>query len=200
MSLLVETIKTDNGKLLNISFHNERLIKSLYEVFGIKKESNLESIITVPEFAQNGIYKCRIVYDDKNIETDFQPYNIRSVLSLKIVEDNEISYPYKFTDRENINKLFGLREQCDDILIIKKGMITDCSYANVILKDPEGNWITPSSYLLPGTRRASLLRNKEISEAEISYHDLYKYLEIKLINAMIGIDDTMGIPVSQICL
>ena len=198
MSRLVETIKSENGILQNISFHNERMIRSLYEVFGIKKESNIGSIITVPQFAMNGIYKCRVVYDDKNIEIDFQKYNIRPVRTIKIVEDNDINYPHKFTDRENINRLFELREHCDDILIIKKGMITDSSYANVILKDPNGKWVTPSSCLLPGTRRASLLQRKEISEAVITYNDLHKYLEIKLINAMIDIDDTMGIPISQI--
>jgi 4-amino-4-deoxychorismate lyase len=90
MSRLVETIKSDNGKLLNISFHNERMIRSLFEVFGITKENNLENIIIVPEFAMNGIFKCRVVYDDKNIEIDFQPYNVRIVRSLKIVVDNEI--------------------------------------------------------------------------------------------------------------
>ena len=199
MSRLVETIKSENGILQNTIFHNERMIRSLYEVYGIKKDSNLESIINVPHFALNGIYKCRVVYDDKNIEIDFRQYNIRLVRSLKIIEDNEINYPYKFTDRENINRLFELREQCDDILIIKGGMITDCSYANVILKDPNGKWVTPTSCLLRGTRRASLLHRKEISEAAIAYNDLHKYLEIKLINAMIDIDDTMGIPISQIC-
>jgi 4-amino-4-deoxychorismate lyase len=200
MSRLVETIKSDNGILQNISFHNERMFRSLYEVFRIKKENNLESIIAVPQFALNGTYKCRVVYDDINIEIAFQPYNISPVKSLKIVEANDISYPHKFTDRENINKLFEQREQCDDILIIKNGRITDTSYTNVILKDPDGQWVTPSSCLLAGTRRASLLHRKEISEADITLNDLHKYLEIRLINAMIGIDDTTGIPISHICL
>ena len=56
MSLLVETIKVENGNILNISFHNERMIRSLYEYLRIKKNPDLEKIIEVPEFAKKGVY------------------------------------------------------------------------------------------------------------------------------------------------
>ena len=61
-----------------------------------------------------------------------------------------------------------------------------------------GVWHTPSTYLLPGTRRASLLRLNKIRETEINYHDLENFTELKLINAMIGMEDTEGIPVRNI--
>lgn len=198
MSLLVETIKVENGTLLNISFHNERMMRSLFGVFGLRNEPDLEKIINVPEFARKGVYKCRVVYDDKTTKIEFLPYIIRSVRSLKLVVDDKISYPYKYIEKDNIHILMEMRGNCDDILIIKKGMVTDSSYANVVFKDLNGNWVTPSTYLLPGTQRASLLHNGIINETRITYRDINKYIEVKLINAMIRLDDTEGIPVSNI--
>lgn len=198
MSLLVETIKSENGKLLNISFHNERMIRSLYELFGHRAETDLNNIITVPPFAIRGLFKCRVVYDDKSMEIEFVPYKIRMVNSLKVVTDNNIHYPHKYTDRSAINKLTELKGECDDILIIQNGMVTDSSYANVIFKNLNGNWVTPSTYLLSGTMRSALLKLGLISETRISYRDIEKYSEVRLINAMIGIDDSVGIPVQNI--
>jgi 4-amino-4-deoxychorismate lyase len=198
MSLLVETIKVENGNLLNISFHNERMIRSLFGVFGLRSEPDLEKIINVLPFAGKGVYKCRVVYDDKTTKIEFLPYIIRSVRSLKLVMDDKISYPFKYIERDNIQILMEMRGNCDDILIIKNGMVTDSSYANVVFRDFNGKWVTPSTYLLPGTQRASLLQKGLINETSITYRDINKYTEVKLINAMIGLDDTEGIPVGSI--
>lgn len=198
MYQLVETIKVENGMLLNISFHNDRMIRSLYELFGAKNELDLEKIINVPSFARKGVYKCRVEYDDKITIIEFLPYTIRSVRSLKMIVDDNISYSYKYIERDNIHKLVEMRGDCDDILIIKNGMVTDTSYANVVFRDISGKWVTPSTYLLPGTRRANLLKNGRINETIITYKDLNKYTEVKLINAMIGPEDAEGIPVANI--
>ena len=198
MSRLVETIRTEEGKLLNADFHNERLIRSLYDVFGFKTQINLKKLITVPEAANKGIFKCRVEYGREIRKIEFLPYSIKPVRSLKLVEDNDIDYRYKFCNRSAIDKLMEGRGVCDDILIVKNGFITDSSYANVIFLDPSGDWITPSTFLLPGTRRASLLKNGLIKETLITYADLKKYSEVKLINAMLGIGDTEGIPVGNL--
>lgn len=198
MSLLVETIKVVGGKLMNITYHNERMELTLYDLFGKKGSVNLEKIIEVPHSALDGIYKCRVVYDIKITEIEFIPYILKDLRSLRLVYDDNISYSHKYTDRININSLMDQRKGCDDILIIKNGKVTDTSYANVILKDQNGNWITPSSYLLNGTRRSNLLNNRCITEADIHADDLKKYSEIRVINAMIGIDDSMSIPVNKI--
>jgi 4-amino-4-deoxychorismate lyase len=91
-----------------------------------------------------------------------------------------------------------MRGDCDDILIVKRGMVTDSSYSNVVFRGSYGNWVTPATYLLPGTRRASLIQQGLISETDISINDITKYTELKLINAMMGLDDTEGIPVKNI--
>jgi 4-amino-4-deoxychorismate lyase len=198
MSLLVETIRVENGELLNVSFHNERIIRTLYNIYGVMKSPDLEKIIEVPESAGNGIYKCRVLYDDKTISAEFLPYSFRKIRSLKVVFSDDICYPYKYVNRDKINRLWEMRGDCDDILIVKFGKVTDSSCANVILKDFEEKWVTPSSFLLPGTRRANLMKRRLIGEADISYNDLSKYSELKLINAMIDIDESDGIPVRKI--
>ncbi len=198
MSLLVETIRIEDGRIMNISFHNERMIRSLYNIYGLMTKPDLDKIIEVPESVKQGIYKCRLIYDDKSMRVEFLPYTLHAVRSLKIVFSDDICYPYKYTNRDKINRLFDMREECDDILIVKYGKLCDSSYANVVLRDTGGNWVTPSSYLLPGTRRANLLKSGIVKESDISYSDLSKYFELKLINAMMNIDDTDGIPVSNI--
>jgi 4-amino-4-deoxychorismate lyase len=198
MSLLVETIKVADGKLLNISFHNERMIRTLYMIFGITVNYRLEEILKVPDLASIGIFKCRVIYDQRSVNFDFLPYSLKKINSLKLVNGDDVCYPYKYADRTKINSLYEMRGDCDDIIIVKDGMITDSSYANLIFRDSKGGWETPANYLLPGTRRAYLLKEKLISEQRISLTDIGKYSEVRLINAMIGIEDTSGIPVENI--
>jgi 4-amino-4-deoxychorismate lyase len=200
MSLLVETLKIEDGNVLNISYHNDRMLRSLYMIYGIRTGQRLENIINVPESASKGVFKCRVIYNDKTFQVEFLPYILRPVNSLKLVHSDDICYPYKYIDRTKINKLFDQRGDCDDILIIKYGMVTDSSYANVVFRDFEGNWVTPSSFLLPGTKRAALLQNGLISETALGYSDINNYLEVKLINSMIEFEDTPGIPVKNILL
>jgi 4-amino-4-deoxychorismate lyase len=196
MSLLVETLKIENGNVLNISFHNERMNRTLHDLFGLKRETKLENVIKIPDDSVTGIYKCRVIYDAETFRVEFQKYVIKHILNLKIIIDNSINYQYKFTNREAINSLMAKRGECDDILIIKDGMVTDTSYSNVVLRKPDGSWVTPYTCLLPGTKRAGLLNRGTISECEIKMNDLKNYTELKLINAMLDPDDTEGIPIS----
>ena len=89
--------------------------------------------------------------------------------------------------------------ECDDILIVKNGRITDTSYANIVVRGSDNTWYTPSTYLLNGTRRQSLLDRGIIKEREITPASLRKFRELHLINSMINIADTAGIPVRSIC-
>jgi 4-amino-4-deoxychorismate lyase len=198
MYQLVESIRLENGVFINIGFHNERMSKTLFELFGLKVEINLMGIVTVPDYAVTGVFKCRVIYDNEIRKAEFIRYSMKSVRSLKIIEDNSISYSYKFTDRTSLEKLLESKNECDDILIVKNGYITDTSSANVILKDPSGVWHTPSTFLLPGTRRASLLAEHKIRETTIRLRDIGNYTEVRPINAMIGMDDSEGISVKNI--
>jgi len=198
MSLLVETLRVENGNILNVTFHNERVKRSLYDIYGMRSYIDLNSIINVPASVQRGIFKCRVVYDNRSTRVEFLPYTVRQVRTLKLIVDENICYPYKYIARDKINRLYEMKGDCDDILIIKGGFVTDSSSANIIFREPGGRWVTPSTYLLSGTRRASLLKAGLISEASITSNKIQRYTHVKLINAMLGIEDTEDIPIESI--
>ena len=132
MSPLLETIKCQDGKLYNLQWHNSRFNRSRKIYFGISKPKDLSEIIEVPEMAKTGLFRCRVVYS-KNVEKiEFAPHIYRKIDRLRLVENNSIDYRFKFADRTHLQKLFEKRGDCDDILIIKKGHITDSFTANPV--------------------------------------------------------------------
>jgi 4-amino-4-deoxychorismate lyase len=187
MFQFLETIKCKDGVLFNLPFHQNRLNIVRKENFGITDEIILEETIRIPEECEKGLFRCRITYSVKIEKIEFLPHHYRQIKSLKIVEDDQIDYRYKFTDRQHLERLFERRGNCDDILIIKNGCITDSFTANVIFSD--GNrWWTPDTPLLPGTQRAKLLKEGKIFVCRITPYDLKKYQKIGLINAMQNLD------------
>jgi 4-amino-4-deoxychorismate lyase len=198
MSLFIESIKLINGNFCNLFYHEQRMLRSLESLCGVEEDFNLEEFLKSMEYPKEGLFKTRIVYDDLSKQVEFLPYEMRSVASLKVVEHDRISYDYKFTNRKQIDKLFERRDGCDDILIIKKGKVTDASYANIVFK--KGNqWITPWSALLKGTMRQKLIDNSVITPEDISVEELSTFTTFKLINAMLEFD-APEIEVSKIVL
>lgn len=115
---------------------------------------------------------------------EYASYHIRPVSSLRLVADDEADYRYKSTDRSVLNRLFDLRETEDDVLIVRRGWLTDTSICNIALWNGK-QWITPSVPLLAGTKRASLLDRGEMVAGDIRPEDLPGYSRIRLFNAMI---------------
>lgn len=187
MSLLLETIKLQNGELRNLFYHEQRMNYSLKILCGIEDHFNLEKFLENIDLPKQGLYKCRIVYDDLSREVEFLPYDLKPVNRLRLVEHDRVSYEYKYLDRKIINRLYDLRQDCDDILIVKRGFVTDASYANIVFKRGK-RWYTPWSALLKGTMRLSLLEKNMIYEEEIRVEDLKSFESFKLINAMLEFD------------
>jgi 4-amino-4-deoxychorismate lyase len=196
MCLLIETIRVENGRLQNVSFHNERFNRSRKELFGIRKEIDLESNIEIPLSFSTGRQKCRIVYSTKIISIAFEEYIIKIPKTLQMVEDDTIEYAYKFQDRKHIEKL-KLNCKTDDILIIKNGFIKDTSYANIVFWDGE-KWFTPSSPLLQGTMRSKLLLENTIHQEELRKSDIKLFKSARVINAMIGFEESPSIEIKNI--
>lgn len=197
MCQLLETIKIENREIKNLFFHNERLNRSRKELFGINDYLNLEDIISIPDKINNGVYKLRITYSQKIETIEFIPYKIKEITKLKIVEDNNILYDYKYSDRSILNKLLLSAPEADDIIIIKKGFVTDTSYSNLIFFNGT-KWVTPATYLLNGTKRLFLLQKGIISEEEIRVADIKKYSQLKIINAMIDFEESPVISAEDI--
>lgn len=196
MYQLFETIKLQNKKLFNIEYHNQRMNNSRKILFGYEDKINLEEAIKLPNGISDNIFKCRVVYSDKIDDIEFQPYYEKKVNSLQAINVDWIDYSYKFLDRSNLQKLL-CKCIADDVLIIKNGFVTDTSYSNVVFYDGE-NYYTPNTPLLKGTKREKLLREGIINEAEIKISDIQKYQSVFLINSMLDIDESKGIPIENI--
>ena len=184
MSLLFESIKLKNGEYSNLFYHEQRMNRSLTALSGLQANIDLGEILRNVKTPEQGLYKCRILYDDRSRKIEFVPYEVRPVRMLRIVEDDGISYEYKYNDRMAINRLFELRENCDDILIVKGGRVTDSSIANIVFKRDK-KWFTPWAPLLKGTMRSKLLELNLVQEEEIRLKEIYNFESFKLINAML---------------
>lgn len=187
MSLLLESIKLQDGVYHNLFHHEQRMNRSLKILCGVDEHLHLEEFLNKIDRPQSGLFKCRIIYDDLSKEVEFIPYVPKIIKTLKLIEDHTISYAHKFADRRDLNALFEKRDGCDDVLIVNKDMISDSSFANVVFKR-KSNWYTPSSYLLNGTMRNYLLEHGVIMEETIGIEDLQSFSEFKLINAMVGFE------------
>ena len=199
MTLLVEIIKIKDGMAVNQLYHERRLNRSRRQLYGASPDIDLSRTMMIPAHARQGIFNCRIEYNEHIREIEFLPYTPRKVRTLRMVEAGDLDYSYKWVDRTGIEELLQQRVECDDILMIKDGRITDASSANIIVRGSDKRWYTPSEPLLAGTRRQWLIDSGMIIEKEITPASLKRFRELRLINAMMGIDDTESIAIRAIC-
>lgn len=195
--LCIETICLNDGQLSNLTYHNERLNRTRSAYFGEVGKWDLNELISIPPGITAGLYKCRVTYGKAVEKIEFEPYRPRQVKSLRLVEDDSIAYDFKFKDRTALQYLFEKRGNADDVLIVKQGMLTDSSYANLVFWNGK-QWVTPDSPLLKGTKRARLLVEGLITEQKIRAQDLPKYSHARLINSMLDFDTTPDISVENI--
>jgi len=197
MFLLLETIRLDHGEPSLLPLHQERVNKSLKDLFGIQHVLNLAEYIQPPEEFRKGIVKCRILYERGVKKIDYSIYKIKQVKSLQMVETDTITYNYKYADRRQLEYLYSLRGDCDDVLIIRNGLVTDTTYANVAFYDGS-RWITPEKPLLEGVRRRYYLEHGMIDTAKITSGDLKFFSELRFMNAMITLEESPSIPVQSV--
>ena len=178
-SKYLETIKIVDREVYNLKYHQQRLDKTIGG--GI---ITLKEIIKPQDF---GVLRCRIIYDKDTYSVEYLPYQKREIKTLKLVFDDTVEYAQKSENREKLNTLLEQKEDCDDVLIVKEGLITDTTIANIAFFDGD-IWLTPKQPLLEGTMRAKLLDEKKIFATYISYKDIYKFKKVALMNAMIDFD------------
>lgn len=193
----IETIQVKNREFQNIHFHNQRLKHTRQNAIKENNYWQLEKLISIPNHLTDDIYKCRIIYSKDIQSVAFEPYQIRPIHSLKAVYDSSIDYNYKYFNRDLLHALFEQKGDCDDILIIKNGFVTDSYYCNVAFFD-EKNWHTPAAPLLKGTQRAALMEKGIIQEKNILMEDLHIFSKVRLFNAMIEWENALEISTKKI--
>lgn len=188
--IFLETVKVVNGKIYHLEYHQKRYEKTLSD-FGIKIKYDLVNFINPPS---DGMYRCRLTYDisksPHKIFTSYHEYRKKNINSLRIINCNYIDYGYKYANRDELNALFELRGDCDDVLILKDNLVTDTTIANIAFFDGV-KWITPKKPLLMGTTRRRLLDDGKIFEVDIYAEDIRSFAKVALLNAMIDFDIIM---------
>ena len=186
-----EAIKVRDCIFHNLESHIARMNRTAMHHFGHGITLDLTEDMLPPEL-RTGLVKCRVVYGERVESVEFSPYAFRRIDSVAIVHDDTIEYMFKSTDR---SRLDTLRREAgtDDIIIIKNGLVTDSSFANIVLENPSGALHTLSTPLLAGTKRERLLRDGIIMEREIREADLGAAAKIYIINAMIDLEDGVEI-------
>ena len=179
---LLESIRVENGRCYHLPYHEQRMHRAQQALFGKVTTLHLAKHVVVPSFAQKGLFKCRVIYQQAIERVEFVPYQYKTIRTLRCVNGGHLDYAHKYEDRRALHELFSQRGDCDDVLIIKKGRVTDTSYANVVFYDGQ-RWLTPDRPLLLGTQRQYLLDQKLIVAASIAEEDLANFRSFQVINA-----------------
>lgn len=177
-----ETMCCFNGAVLNLPLHQARLRKTaLAHHLPIH---HLETLL--PDLPHTGLFKVRVRYGS-SYDVSITPYTPKPIQVLQCVYHDTIEYRYKSSNRHAIDSLFLKRDGADDILIIKQGLISDTSIANIAFYDETSSrWVTPKTPLLEGTKRAELLASNQLHRLDITPNELVRYKRFALMNAMIG--------------
>ncbi|MBK9045080.1 MAG: hypothetical protein IPN97_18235 [Saprospiraceae bacterium] len=183
MSLLVETIYIQAQKIRNLSFHQARFRKSRKALFDVKADILLKEVLAPTLPKDDVMYKCRVLYDEIIREITYKPYFYPVINSLAIMTADDIEYPYKWVERPELDEVFRQKGNADEIIIIRKGWVTDAYYYNLVF-EKNGEFFTPHIPLLKGTQRASLIRKKKIIPMRMSEEDIFDFERVHLINAM----------------
>lgn len=184
MKRFIESIRIINAKPVNISLHNERVSKTALHHYGIDLNLPIEQILNENDISFNTPYKLRIVYSNKLESYSIEPYLQKELRILRVVTNDNIEYSYKYEDRAALDALYTKRGDCDDVLIIRKGIVTDTSYGNVLYSDGEKLY-TPANPLLKGTKRERLLRDGKIIERDLPAERIRDFLQWYVINSML---------------
>ena len=187
MYRLVESIKVNDGVFHNLVYHDRRLRRSMHELFGAEPGFDLATVLRASDVPPSGLFKCRFLYDPSGYQIEYTPYSMRGIKTLKIVYLERADYSHKYTDRKILDEALAAKAGCDDVIIIRRGLVTDASSANVAFRR-KGAWFVPDSFLLPGTIRQKLIDQGAVRETTIGVEDIRDYDACKLINAMVEFD------------
>jgi 4-amino-4-deoxychorismate lyase len=179
--VFLETLRCEGGKARYLSYHQQRLNKTLRAV-RCSGTHNLERLITPPDDA---LYRCRFLYDCTTYRIEYIPYTLKPITSLRILIADSIDYPFKSADRTALDELFTLRGGSDDVAIIRNGLLTDTTIANIALYDGK-QWLTPENPLLEGTTRERLIAEGFLIPAPIRLEDIPSFKKVAVLNALMG--------------
>lgn len=183
MMRYIETLRVEQGQVCHVHSHIERIRCTIGRTLPLDE-------LPIPAIYQQGRVKLRVLYSlEKGIEeVSFQVYETPVIRTLRCVTCNDMVYDRKMEDRSLLNVLHDLREGCDDVLIVREGLITDTTFCNIVFQ--KGTFLyTPLHPLLEGTCRSRLLQQGVLQLRNITPQDSKDYEKAYLINAMIDLGE-----------
>ncbi|MEM1214417.1 MAG: aminotransferase class IV [Bacteroidota bacterium] len=195
----IESIALDNGQMQLLSFHQKRVNRARRQLLGIKQQLNLRTYLDQQVLPATGYHKVRIVYGKDVTHFSCQPYTQKVRKSLRIVPVDAFDYRHKYLDRKALDTAFTYRDGCDGILMSRQSFLMDTYYGNIALYDGR-KWWTPAHPLLKGVRRAALIQAKQLHPTVLRVPDLQHFRELRIINALIPLEESPSIPVERIYL
>lgn len=195
--VLLESIRCEDGSFPLLQLHQHRVNEAFRILWPEAPVPDLYEHIQRFSIPQKGLFKCRILYGASLLEPEYQPYTINPPRKLQLARADDLDYSLKWADRRQLNFLFSEKGACDDVLIIRRGLITDTTYCNIAFLR-NGIWFTPAEPLLQGVRRKQLIDNNIILPAAITPDQIFKFTHFKTFNAMIGWVDSPPLPISEI--
>jgi 4-amino-4-deoxychorismate lyase len=154
------------------------------------------SLQDLPVFSDAGLRKIRILYSDRIEFLEYTDYTPANIQSLQLVQADDLDYSLKSEDRSRLEYYKSFKNGRDDVIYVRRGLVTDSSYCNLIFFDGS-TWWTPDEPLLKGVRRQYLLNRGLIQERTIRVEDIDQFESVSLINAMLE-PGQIQLPVSQI--
>jgi 4-amino-4-deoxychorismate lyase len=197
MCQLLETIRLENGKMMNIPYHENRIDRSLKKFYGKRELPLIRNLIQISGSQDSGVFKCSMVYSNTDFKISIQPYRKRNITSLLLIEKPDLHYDFKYADRSLFDNFLPQGNINSEIIFTRRGILTDTRYTNIAL-EKDGLWITPQTPLLEGTQRAFLIDNKLIQTGEISHNEINDFSRIRLFNAMIPWEDCIELDIANI--
>lgn len=181
----LESIRFESGQFHLLELHQARLDRTFVAFYPGAVPHQLTTLL--PSFVADGKHKFRFLYDDSTFTIESAPYQARTITSVKLVTADHLDYGFKFADRSEINSLVQAAGT-DEIIMVKDGLITDASYANIACFDG-ATWWTPEQPLLAGVKRADLINKRKLTTRAIRPDELPTFKQICLINAMLDLGD-----------
>jgi 4-amino-4-deoxychorismate lyase len=161
-----------------LKYHQQR-INNTRIFFGFKDK--LELRVESFDLPRDGEFRLRVDYSKDIKSFTCRPLTCREFKEFRIVE-SDIEYAYKYANRDELD---ALKVDAKEIIIVKNGLLTDTTIANIALH-VDGVWLTPKTPLLHGTTRARLIDSGFLMCEDLTIEDLKKAQNFAIMNALIG--------------
>lgn len=183
MCRFIETICIEGGCVRHAPCHDRRLNDTRRAWWGETRLLHVEDYIDPASLHERT--RCRLTYGREVERVEYFPYHPRKVEALQMVEADAVDYAFKYADRASLDALFARRGGADDVLLVRHGLLTDTTIANIALLGEDGKWYTPRHPLLAGTHRRRLLDEGILHASDLPADRLSRYSRMRLFNAML---------------